>query len=144
MRDYLGDIFSLNTLLFYSTLISYIFFNLLNFGEIKKSHSSMIRSPLSWTATAFAILIAWWASYYVTIHSSPRFSMAASFLSLGLFASIYNKNVIKISLCLISIILCYLYTPEATHLTLLAAISGGLSMILYALVSYVFSKKENR
>ncbi|CAA0092182.1 Uncharacterised protein [BD1-7 clade bacterium] len=116
-------------------------FNAMNISRLGVAYRAVRSQPRLWLWMSVSIAGSWILSYYCTMTSSADFSMALVFLSCSLIGAIFNKNMLKVLFCLLSIGLCF----DAARQSLLSTtygIASGVCLFFYTYYSKQYAAKN--
>ncbi|WP_150468201.1 hypothetical protein [Francisella sp. SYW-9] len=141
--EILGSLANIWAMLLFSTLCAYIIFNMCNLGNIISSHKMIFKDIKLWLLCSSSISFAWLFSYVGTVYSGASFSLAVTFLSLAACSAICSKYLIKSIICIIAILISYIFNVDVSLIGLIACILNGFFLYLYAKSSKTFSQKND-
>lgn len=133
---------NVNLLNFAVTVVAFFSVNLVNLPRCRYAYSSIKNDTVLWMVMSVFLAGSWIFSYFSTVSSSADFSMAVIFLTMGAGASLHKKQWVKLVMCFLSIVLCYLFADKACWLALLYAFFSGGTLYAYAYYSKHFAKKN--
>ncbi|NOH61917.1 hypothetical protein [Vibrio sp. RE88] len=140
---FLGDVgkqYSVFSMLFYSTIITMIFFLLIDAKNISDNHKHIKKDFKGWLLLSSSLLFMWAATYYCTVNGTANYFLAVYFLTTGGVAAFLSRKYIKFFLVIISIIVCFKIEEQIPYTVTFASIFGGIANYVYIKRSYVFSQ----
>lgn len=141
--SHLGNKLPISLLLFGTSIIPIFVFNIIAYKEFFRNHSYIFSRPFLSISIMTTSGLGWFLTYYAAIYASARLEIAIFFLTIAGLSAIQKKQLISILLIILAEILIYLFLPEATVITTLAAIFAGATCYLYLKVSTYYIRSNN-
>ena len=131
---------SVYLILFSSTLLAILVFNVLNISSCVKIHKLIFSDFKQWAIISFSVAICWCLSFVAASENAFLF-IAIFFLTNALSAAVYYRHFGKsIAIALVIAALCFLVPGHL--MTNLYSILSGICGFIYLLNSVNFSKKN--
>ncbi len=136
----IGGSWPIMVTLFYTSIITSLFFILLDINNFKKNISSIYDSPLLFFIVSISIAINWFSAFYVIINTSPHYLLSLHFLTYGIISTLKNKQVARSIIIILAIFLCTYAEEQSSSLNLFLSILSGTSSYIYLVSSCRLSR----
>lgn len=141
-EDY-GLKYNVYTLLFFSSVISILIFNIINYKRIKMAHKSIFIDYKIYLIMALIMAFCWLFTYIGIIYINASTTFILIPISASLLSFIKKRNLVLTIISLILLLIIYKVIPQLTYINISAPILAGFAFYLYFKYSNLFIERNN-